>query len=81
MLHLNRISILDENDEPPVFQPLVGCASVTEFHDPRVAITTIQATDNDDPATPNGKIVFTIESGNDLGVVFLLFMPLYSYIH
>ena len=58
---------MDENDEAPVFQPQVGCATVTEFHDPRVAITTVQAVDKDDPATLNGKILFSIDTTNDRG--------------
>ena len=62
----------DENDEAPVFELRSGCVEVTEFHDPRTPITTVHATDADDPATPNGHIVFSIESGNDLGLFGLV---------
>ena len=42
---------------------------MTEFHDSRIPIATIQASDADDPATPNGQILFSIEQmadGTDL---------------
>lgn len=57
----------DENDEAPMFEFRSGCVDTTEFHDSRIPLTTIHATDADDPATPNGQISFSIESGNDLG--------------
>lgn len=60
--------MIDENDETPVFEPRSGCVSVTEFHDSHVPLTTIQATDRDDPATPNGHVVFSIQDGNEKGL-------------
>lgn len=62
------VLVIDENDETPVFEPRSGCVSITEFHDSRVPITTIHARDRDDPALPNGHIVFSIEGGNDAGL-------------
>lgn len=62
------VLVIDENDEPPVFEPRTGCVSVTEFHDSHVPLTTIQASDRDDPTTPNGRVVFSIEAGNDKGL-------------
>ena len=62
----------DENDQTPVFETLSGCVSVTEFHDTRVPLTTIHATDGDDPNTPNGHIQFSIESGNELSLFGLV---------
>ncbi|XP_063244010.1 cadherin-23 [Bacillus rossius redtenbacheri] len=60
------VNIVDVNDETPVFEPILGCITITEFHELREAVTTIKATDLDDPNTPNGRIVFSIVSGDDL---------------
>ena len=60
--------VTDENDEPPIFDPVPGCVSVTEFHDVRTPLTTIHATDRDDPSTPNGHVTFAIEAGNEKGL-------------
>lgn len=62
------VQVMDENDETPVFEARSGCVSVTEFHDARVPLTTIHASDRDDPTTPNGHIVFSIQEGNDKGL-------------
>lgn len=69
LFHSNayRVIVKDENDEVPVFLPFSGCVSVTEFHDSRQPMTTIRAQDRDDPDTPNGQIMFSIEAGNDQG--------------
>lgn len=64
--------IIDENDENPVFEPRTSCVSVTEFHDSRVPLTTIHATDRDDPSTPNGHVLFAIEEGNEKGLFGLV---------
>lgn len=48
-----------------------GCAAViTEFHDAISdgAILTITAEDGDDPASPNGRLDFSIVDGNQLGL-------------
>ncbi|KAJ9587165.1 hypothetical protein L9F63_019319, partial [Diploptera punctata] len=60
------VNIVDVNDEVPVFEPIYGCITVTEFHDLHDMVTLIKATDADDPNTPNGRIVFSIIGGNDL---------------
>ncbi|KAI9560285.1 hypothetical protein GHT06_014300 [Daphnia sinensis] len=62
------VQVMDENDETPVFEARSGCVSVTEFHDARVPLTTIHASDRDDPITPNGHIVFSIQEGNEKGL-------------
>ena len=62
-----RVIVKDENDEVPVFLPFGGCVSVTEFHDSRQPMATVRAQDRDDPDTPNGQIMFSIEAGNDQG--------------
>lgn len=65
---LHRITILDVNDEPPVFSPLPeSCVMVTEFHEPGETIYTLKATDADDPNLPNGWVTFSILAGNDEG--------------
>lgn len=40
---------------------------ITEFHEPRDTVTVVRASDDDDPASPNGRILFTIEGGNEKG--------------
>ena len=65
LFSLFSVLVIDENDEAPVFDQRTGCVSVTEFHDSRLPITTIHATDRDDPNTPNGHVLFSIEGGND----------------
>ncbi|XP_076057455.1 cadherin 88C isoform X2 [Oratosquilla oratoria] len=60
------IRIEDINDEIPVFESRNDCATVNEFHEAREVIVEVRATDADDPDTPNGKLRFTIEHGNEL---------------
>lgn len=60
-----RVIVLDVNDETPEFEPVQGCATITEFHEPRETITIIKAHDKDDPTTPNGRIQFRIIGGNE----------------
>ena len=62
------MNIVDVNDEVPVFETIYGCVTVTEFHDLRDMVTLVKASDADDPNTPNGRIVFSIIGGNDLGI-------------
>jgi len=62
-----RVNIVDVNDEAPEFEVFDGCASITEFHPIGDLITIVKAHDKDDPSTPNGRMVFSIESGNNLG--------------
>ncbi|RWS28589.1 cadherin-23-like protein [Leptotrombidium deliense] len=59
------VLILDVNDETPIIKQPLDCALVNEFHPLRDTVTVITATDNDDRNTPNGKIRFSIVSGND----------------
>ena len=58
----------DVNDEVPVIEKRTECSIITEFHERNDIITIIRATDGDDPATPNGRIKFSILEGNELGM-------------
>lgn len=70
----------DINDEVPVFEERVGCTMITEFHEARETITIVRATDGDDVNSPNGRIQFTIEDGNEKGYYsFIFFVCLLSY--
>lgn len=60
-----RVTVVDVNDEAPIFEPIHGCVSITEFHDVREVITIVKAHDKDDPFTPNGRITFKIVGGNE----------------
>ncbi|GFG38793.1 hypothetical protein Cfor_02805 [Coptotermes formosanus] len=60
------VNIVDVNDEAPVFEPIYGCVTITEFHDLHDIVTTVKASDADDPNTPNGRMLFSIVGGNDL---------------
>ncbi|CAL4059672.1 unnamed protein product [Meganyctiphanes norvegica] len=62
------VTVADVNDEIPVFEPRSGCTMITEFHEPRDIVTIIRAFDNDDTNTPNGRIKFSIEGGNERGL-------------
>ena len=62
------VNIVDVNDEAPVFEPIYGCVTITEFHDLHDVVTTVKASDADDPNTPNGRVLFSIVGGNDLGM-------------
>lgn len=75
------------NDETPVFEQIYGCVSITEFHEIHETVTLLKASDADDPNTPNGKIHFSIISGNSLGnlndlltyyITFILILVLLS---
>jgi hypothetical protein len=57
------ITISDVNDKRPVFEDVAAsrsesCSVVTEFHELNEPVVTVRADDDDDPATPNGQIVF-----------------------
>jgi len=62
------VNIVDVNDEAPVFEPIYGCVTITEFHDLHDVVTTVKASDADDPNTPNGRVLFSIVGGNDRGM-------------
>lgn len=66
---------MDENDHAPVIespsQLEPSCVSITEFHEPKEIVTSIRASDADDPTTPNGQVKFDVKggSGADLFIV------------
>ncbi|XP_054269612.1 cadherin-23-like [Macrosteles quadrilineatus] len=63
------VTILDVNDEPPMFTSLPeSCVVVTEFHEPGETIFSLKASDDDDPNTPNGWVSFSILAGNEEGL-------------
>ncbi|XP_064108915.1 cadherin-23-like isoform X3 [Macrobrachium nipponense] len=62
------VTVADINDEAPVFEEREGCTMITEFHEARETVTVVRATDGDDPNSPNGRIRFTIEGGNEKGL-------------
>ncbi|XP_060850417.1 cadherin-23-like [Rhopalosiphum padi] len=60
------VMVSDINDNAPLFDHLPSeCVIVTEFHTVGDMILLIKATDADDPATVNGRIMFSIEDGNE----------------
>ncbi|KAK8372146.1 hypothetical protein O3P69_017368, partial [Scylla paramamosain] len=61
------VTVADINDEVPVFEEREDCTMITEFHQPRETITVVHATDGDDINSPNGRILFSIEGGNEKG--------------
>lgn len=61
------VTVADINDEVPVFEERKSCTVITEFHEARETITVVRATDGDDIDSPNGRIRFTIEGGNEKG--------------
>lgn len=79
-----RITILvkDLNDNFPLFDkqtlgPLGEnqqrtCFQVSEFHQEGAQIARISATDNDEPASVNGKVRFSIVSGNEANLFDIL---------
>jgi len=67
------VNIVDVNDEAPVFEPIYGCVTITEFHDLHDIVTTVKASDADDPNTPNGRVLFSIVGGNDRGMCIRYF--------
>nr|CAH7720091.1 unnamed protein product [Callosobruchus chinensis] len=62
--HLN-VTVLDINDNPPKLHVPPYCINITEFHEPGLLITTIHASDADDPNTSNGQVIIDIADGND----------------
>jgi len=67
-IYLNRVTVSDINDNAPLFDHLPSeCVVVTEFHTVGDMILLIKATDADDPTTVNGRIMFSIEDGNERG--------------
>ncbi|KAJ8674820.1 hypothetical protein QAD02_010606 [Eretmocerus hayati] len=62
-----EVNIIDVNDNVPKVDIPDGCATVSEFHDIRESILTIKSQDADNPATPNGRTIIRILSGNELG--------------
>lgn len=65
--------VSDINDNAPVFDNLPSeCVVVTEFHAVGDMILLVKANDADDPNTVNGRIIFSIEDGNERGNVYLL---------
>ncbi|MPC29093.1 Cadherin-23 [Portunus trituberculatus] len=62
------VTVADINDEVPVFEEREECTMITEFHRPRETITVVRATDGDDINSPNGRILFSIEGGNEKGL-------------
>lgn len=62
------VTVADINDEVPVFEQREGCTMITEFHEPRETITVVRASDGDDVDSPNGRIRFSIEGGNEKGL-------------
>lgn len=47
---------MDVNDNPPQLHLPSQCINITEFHEPQQAVTTIHASDADDPNTSNGQV-------------------------
>ena len=63
------VEVTDVNDESPVFEEVSeDCVLVTEFHEASEAVLTVRASDADDPETENGRIAFSLKSGNDLSL-------------
>lgn len=59
------VTVLDENDSPPVLHLPSACVQITEYHKLNEIITKIHATDKDDPGSGNGMVEFRIEQGNE----------------
>ncbi|XP_078600673.1 protocadherin Fat 4-like [Branchiostoma floridae x Branchiostoma japonicum] len=64
-----NISVLDENDNEPVFSPTLQTADVLESTRVNDLITTLTATDGD--AGSNGEITYSISEGNAHGTFTL----------
>lgn len=52
----SSVTILDVNDNVPQLLVPPYCVNVTEFHEIGQPITTIHASDSDDPSTSNGQV-------------------------
>jgi len=63
------VSIFDENDNSPVFNPSYYNLSISEDTAVGSELLSIQAVDHD--STTNGALTFSIESGNDHSTFFL----------
>ncbi|KAJ8972931.1 hypothetical protein NQ317_011741 [Molorchus minor] len=61
--HLN-ITILDVNDNAPILHVPPYCINITEFHETGQSVTTIHASDMDDPEISNGQVIIDIADGN-----------------
>ncbi|XP_034949613.1 uncharacterized protein [Chelonus insularis] len=66
-----EVIIGDVNDNGPKLEVPQECVTISEFHDMRDAVAVIKATDADDPSTPNGRVMFRILTGNEMGLFML----------
>nr|XP_055033075.1 cadherin-11-like [Misgurnus anguillicaudatus] len=60
-----EITVLDINDNTPVFPPDLS-GSINESSKAGTKVMTVKATDADDPTTPNGQIEYKLLNGTDL---------------
>ena len=65
------VTVVDINDNSPVFNPDVYMASVREDLSANSQVFTVFATDSDEPGNPNSEIVYSIVGGNT-GSVFAI---------
>ncbi|XP_023311794.1 cadherin-23 [Anoplophora glabripennis] len=61
--HIN-VTILDVNDNAPLLHVPSYCVNITEFHEIGRSVTTVHASDVDDPNTSNGQVIIDIADGN-----------------
>ncbi|KAK0092521.1 hypothetical protein PV326_001229 [Microctonus aethiopoides] len=66
-----EIIVEDVNDNSPKIELPEECVTISEFHDARDPIAVVKANDNDNPATPNGQVMFRIITGNEMGLFIL----------
>lgn len=66
-----EVIVQDVNDNSPVIELPQECVTISEFHDSRDAIAVAKASDVDDPVTPNGRVMFRILTGNEMGLFIL----------
>lgn len=62
------VSIEDDNDHHPIFQPSKYDIELSESAPLKYSVAKLVALDNDQPGTPNSEVVYDITSGNDLGM-------------